>query len=457
MAAYLTLVELGAGYAVVHFVARYRSADDDETLHRFVSSMAAFYVGLGCLVATATALIAPWLATAFRLSSDTGPLAIALVGLMVGIGLSSGFATSILQGYQRHDVASAVSICAAVGAGVGTVVVLELGFGVVGLLVLGIAQRAAVLAYSLGWLSRRRLLLLDRRLIGRDQLGRALAYSKWSFLVAVSAKLSFDATDTIVISRFLSFPDVAVYAIAIAPITLLVYRTVDVFLPVFAASAANGDEERVRSLFDHLLRGAIILASPFLLLLWCSGRDIIELWIGSGYTRAFTPMLVLSLAYLGDYVAHVCGIALLGIGRHKHLGWITPLQALLNLGCSLALIQPYGVTGVTTGSLVSIGLVYCCVLPIITSRTIGAPVSGYLRAVGAPLAVAAAVALGWAILPLDAFSASARLALNALVLATVYPLLVWRFSLRPAQRVLLLAALRRFVDQHRLATNLESS
>jgi O-antigen/teichoic acid export membrane protein len=445
---YLQLLDLGLGLSLVHYVSRYRGAADRHDLHRYLASTFPVYLGLSILTAALSLGLSPQIAAAFELPDGVGVQAIVLAGLAASAAMLSGYFSGIIQGYERQDVNGWLTVGAFIGNGVLSILLIRLGFGVVALAGLALAQQLVILAGRASWCFKQPEVTIRLQYLSGSHITAAFGYSFWSFLIMVAGRISLDATDTLVIARSLSLADVTVYALAIAPlspINLILYRTFDVFLPVFARSHHRHQAMTAPRLFIELLQGMVVVSTAFMIFLWGSGQQIIRAWVGPGYERAFAPMIILTIVYLSDHISQVCTTSLVGIGRHRVLALVRLLQALLNVGLSLALVQRYGLIGVVLGSLIAMVPMYWVVLPWIVCRELGVRPVDFARAVAAPLLVGLPLAAAWQVSPLSTLSDYAHIVIHGLFLGILYPALCWKFALTPTHRSLVRGAIERIV------------
>lgn len=133
---YFTLLDLGIGGSLVKFIAEYKVKNDYSAINRFVSTAFFFTVILGLPILVGAFLITPsivnLLITSKSLQSDA-TFAIRGISLVFIINNIYGGYSALLQGLQRFDLVNKVLLIALVPSTIGTIVLLNAGFGIRGL------------------------------------------------------------------------------------------------------------------------------------------------------------------------------------------------------------------------------------------------------------------------------------------------------------------------------------
>ncbi len=245
------------------------------------------------------------------------------------------------------------------------------------------------------------------------------------------------ATDALVIGRALSAAAVAYFAIGfkLAQSARDFLRVgVRVVEPAMAALYGLGDGKGILRLFTTAARTMLLLAGPVIVYLLVVGRPFLAWWQGEEFAEASSGVLwIMSFAVVPTIAAAPLGAVYYGTNRTRPLALLVCLEAILNLGLSIALVGPLGIEGVAIGTAVPAYLVQAFLLPLVLCRYFGIP---YLAFVGRTW-VGPVLAGGISYFLLDAvvdpygtysFVALAALALLSVVLYGVVVLLLSRLA-----------------------------
>jgi O-antigen/teichoic acid export membrane protein len=180
-------------------------------------------------------------------------------------------------------------------------------------------------------------------------------YSLWAFLIMIAGRLSF-STDAIVIGANLSPEYITYFAIG-ARLTeyckTAIRTATTVLTPAISALEAKGDMDRVRRIFLTGSRCVAWVVIPVQLTLVCLGYEFLAIWISPDVAdEAYLPMVCLAVPLSITLSQSIAGRIFYGIGRLKWFAAAAVSEAIANLGLSLALVRPYGITGVAIGTMV---------------------------------------------------------------------------------------------------------
>jgi O-antigen/teichoic acid export membrane protein len=112
-------------------------------------------------------------------------------------------------------------------------------------------------------------------------------------------------------------------------------------------------------------------------------RPILTLWVGPEYTSASSLVVILTLASFIATSQWPAGAVLQGMARHRLLAVTALGSGLANLALSIALVRPFGLTGVALGTLVPTAIEFSIILPY-TMRVIGISAAEALKEIFLP-------------------------------------------------------------------------
>jgi len=122
--------------------------------------------------------------------------------------------------------------------------------------------------------------------------------------------------------------------------------------PAFSTLEARGGTAAIRDLFLHGCRYALYLTLPIQIALLLFGGSFLELWLRDATFRIQgQPVLWALAATMGvAMMQSVAARVLYGTGKIRLFARLMLLEALLNLGLSIALIGRFGILGVALGT-----------------------------------------------------------------------------------------------------------
>jgi O-antigen/teichoic acid export membrane protein len=279
-----------------------------------------------------------------------------------------------LQGLQRYDIVSVLSVIRALLSATLTVIVLLLRGGVLGIVVISILVMLIMQVPQIWFI---------QRVAPKFQLGwegakwsfirPVLAFSSSLFILGMAGRLQ-TKTDEIVIGAFLPVKVITPYAIArtLSEVVLvLTNQFMRVLFPLASELHAENDRDRLRALYiigsRLTLAIALLIGCPLIIL----RKSLLILWVGMGYAEYGHLVLILTLAYLIEASQWSAGFILQGMARHRLMAVMAICSALGNLALSVALVRPFGLTGVALGTLIPITVFRLAVFLPYSMRVIG--------------------------------------------------------------------------------------
>lgn len=446
---YFTVLDFGVNTAIVRYISRSAAKSDNEFGRAVYSTSMAIFAVAGVVVMAVSLVFAYFFQDIFELYAFPRSYLYAVFvvsALDLALGLVCSVFFGVLAGLQEFKFLNGTSLAVNLVKSVLIVVLLGRGYSLLALAFLQVAASAlrALLQFQL-LRSKYQHLAFRVSAVSRDAAKAIYSYSIYSFIIAVALKLLF-FTDSVVIGAVVGVSQVAFYAI---PATLLdylekfVWSMVAVLVPQISANEGAGESSGNVRVYITGTSYTLLVSMPAIISLYFYGGDFIRLWMGAEFEGPSTAVLRLLLVGFGFAFSQLIAHGILkGISRHKVLSIILALEALANLGMSVALAKPYGIQGVAVGTLVPLVVASGAII-IYTCRVLDVGVWGYFARAyrGAVAGTVAAIAVG--VFGHFAHATYLDVALGSLWLSSTFLLVAIPLSLEPEHRQLLMrAALR---------------
>jgi O-antigen/teichoic acid export membrane protein len=363
------LADLGLSITSIRLVPHYRETGNLALLRGLIrgSRLAALGVG-AAMAALGTSIL--WL---FHPLEDQymRPAYLALLCLplyavtQVQDGIAKGFAwmaVSLVPPYILRPTLLLLAMVAAHFAGLPVEATSAAGAAIVATWVAGAFQT----------------LLLNRRLDGVVAEGeRRYAFKAWilaalPLLVMTGSDLTLQSADVLIVSRYMTPTDVAIYFAAAKTMALIMFVHYAVGSAVanrFAALHARGDKEALRAFardavhwtFWPSLAAAILLLALGLPLLWLFGPQ---------FVAGYPVMLILVVGFLFRSSMGPAEYLLNMLGEHKLCAAVLFATAVLNIALNLVMVPAFGLIGAATAT--SASLVAAALMNyVVVSRRLG--------------------------------------------------------------------------------------
>ena len=368
--AYLTVLDLGFGNAIVRYTAKFRAEGKQEEqyemfgmfflLYLFISALA-FILGL-FLVGNVDCLFDTHMTT-----DEIGKIRLML--LLMAFNLAFTFPMSIwgaiITAYENFVFQKIINIARILLNPIVMIVLLLFGYKAVAMVVVTTSFNVATLVIN--WIYCKRKLHIHLRFthFKWDFLKEVSIYSFWIFLNAIIDRIYW-STGQFVLGIFRGAAMVAVYAVAIQLSNLYIMFSTAIsglFLPkVMAMVTRNEDRKVISDLFIRTGRIQFIVIAFVLAGFIIFGRQFILLWAGEGYENAYWISLLFFIPLIQNL-----GITILQARNEmKFRSTLYVIIAIASLGLSIPMAKSYGGIGcafatalaLTAGQIVVMNIYY---------------------------------------------------------------------------------------------------
>ena len=422
---YSNLLYLGLGAAFIKFLSQYRAARNEEAANRLASVVLVLYsaIGLLCLVlCVALAPAVPGLLAEPLVPADARETVIAF--MLLGSRLLFAFVSTVYSGVlvaeERIWTLAVINLAAIVARFIAVpVLIIDAGAPLITLaLITGVISvcQAAILAIAV---ARTIPALRIRPVVPMlAELRLLYGFGFRSFFIDLSAWL-INYTDIIVIGLLIGAVGVAEYAVPLQLVAygrVVVQGTMSALLPRLSAYQTLGDRPLLAAAYPLITRLTNYIAAFVALNILSLGVAFLTLWVGPTFTETGGPILVLlTLASFCQAVSTQAAVPFYQAMHSLRVPVVVLLiEAGVNLGLSLWLAGPFGVTGVAAATLIPALLITSMVLPVHLCRELQVSAARLLRSSIAP-------SLG-----LLGIGLLANLALDQVIEVSSYPTLLLR-------------------------------
>ena len=343
------LQDLGLGEATLRFVARYHSRNDLAGINRVLGATLSVYVASGTVCSGLLLFMAPWIISLFKMPPELVPagvlaLRIASVGFL--FCTVAGAVQRIPESMLRYDIASKVGTAVTIIRSTLMIVVVKLGYGIVGLAWLStISAFALVVVHS--WIARR----LIRGLRCWPSLNWAgtkevFSYGIFSFANSTVGNVAL-YVDRFILGMYFGPTQVAYLSVPrdlVSRVSGLVSAAGAGLFPRFSRME-DRDEEMTRLYVDStwsLLCMALVLFVPFAVIM----PEFLSLWISPEFSKGsarVAQLIVLSQAVMGATVTYFAYLK--GTGKVHWLTVMTLTTTGFSIAAAVVLVKLYGLTG----------------------------------------------------------------------------------------------------------------
>jgi O-antigen/teichoic acid export membrane protein len=259
---------------------------------------------------------------------------------------------SVVDGVQRMDLSTGISVVASIASIAGTVVVLELGFGIRGLAVNQLITYAMTIVMTVYCAHRvspgLRFALGD----ARRNFAELFRYGVNLQIGNIASLINFNF-DKLLVNRYIDVTHVTFYEVGSRlPWTLrgLPMVVLSPLIPATSELEVRQGRAAVYELFERVSKYLSFFAFPLFGGVIVTGQAFIETWVGQGYGSSVTVMRILCVGYFFYTLAAPSSHMVAGLGRPEYPRNAEVFNLILNLVLSIALIRRFGFYGAPLGT-----------------------------------------------------------------------------------------------------------
>ena len=351
--AYLTILDLGFGNAIVRYTAKYRAEGKQEEQYKMFGMFFLLYCGIGVITLIAGGVLYLNAENIFDASMTAVELQRTkwiLVLMVVNLAFTFPFSlfSSIITAYEQFVFQKVVAIVRIVLNTITMVVLLTMGYRAVAMVVVATIFNVVTLGLNF-WYCRHYLKIKLK--FGRFQWGflkEVSVYSFWIFLNVIMDRIYW-STGQFVLGAYAGTAMVAVYAVAIQLQQMYMsFSTAisGVFLPkVTSMAVKDSDGKAISDLFIKMGRIQYCIMALVLTGFFLFGRQFIRLWAGEGYDDAYTIAMLFFVPLTVPLIQNLGITILQARNQMKFRSLLYLFISLVSLGAQVPLSKYYGGVG----------------------------------------------------------------------------------------------------------------
>lgn len=357
--AYLTVLDLGFGNAIVRYTAKFRAEKKTEEQYEMfgmffllylVIGIVAFVIGLG-LYFNVDTLFGNTMTTV-----ELGRARIMMLLLVANLAFTFPMSIwgSVIQAYEDFVFQKSLNIIRIILNTVVMICLLHFGYKAVAMVVVQTIFNVLTLVINFIY-CRRKLnihIYFRFRHFHWGFLKEVALYSFWIFLNAIIDRVYW-STGQFVLGAMVGTAAVAVFAIAIQLEGMYMQFSTaisSVFLPkVTAMVATNRSRKEISDLFIRTGRIQYIVLAYILSGFIIFGRQFIELWAGTGYIDAYIISLLFFIPLTVPLIQNLGITILQARNEMKFRSVLYIIIALVSLAMQIVLTRHFGGIGCAMG------------------------------------------------------------------------------------------------------------
>ena len=453
--AYLTVLDLGFGNAIVRYTAKFRAEGRQKEQEEMFGMFFLLYIGIGVVALIAGSVLSLNVENLFSRSMTATEVSRTRIMLwLMTFNLAFTFPMSmwgsIMTAYERFIFQRLVSIIRSVLNPVVMVLLLVVGYKAVAMVLVTTLFNVVTLLINWWYCKHRLSIKLRFARFKWNFLKEVSVYSFWIFLNAIMDRIYW-CTGQFVLGIYQGAVAVAVFAVAIQLQQMYhLFSTAisSVFLPKITAMVSKGnDEKEISNLFIRTGRIQYIVMAYILSAFIVFGRPFIHLWAGTGYEDSYTIALLFFIPITVPLIQNIGIIILQARNEMKFRSLLYIVIAVISLIFSIILAKKWGGLGcaVATASALLVG--HGIIMNIYYQRKQHLDIIRFWNEIGR-MSIIPTILVVASMFIISKFEINLVTAKNFIVgvilFTVVYAPLFWSCSMNKEEKELLLSPLMRF-------------
>ncbi len=456
--AYLTILDLGFGNAIVRYTALFRKEGRQKEQYEMFGMFSLLYIAIGVVA------LALGLAIAFNVDKIFGATLIGeemetmrTILMLMSFNLAFTFPLSIfgsiISAYENFVFQKVVNIIRIILNPLVMIILLMLGYKAVAMVIVTTIFNLTTLLINCIYCFRKLKIKIVFARFRWGFLKEVSIYSFWILLNVIMDRI-YGNTGQFILGIYRSTNEVAVYSASIQlkdMYYLFSTAITGVFLPkITAMVAAGADDKDLSDIFIRTGRLQFIVMAFILSGFALLGRAFIGIWAGEGYEQAYIITLLLFISSLIPLIQNL-GITILQ--AKSQLRFRSLLYLFISIGCvavSIPMAQRFGGIGCAIATSAALLLGQGLIMNIYYSRRVGIDIPRFWREIIRMAIVPTLVSsIGWLLLRNVVIDSISKFLLCGSIFAVIYLPLFWIFSMNNYEKELISRPLKKLIGYDR--------
>ena len=453
--AYLLLLDLGVGNAVIRYISKYRAENDFIKQRQFLGVASIFYFIISIITLIIGYVLIQSFPVMFAKGLNTSEVVLGQKLLVFTI-LNCAFTLLttcydyIIIAYEKFKVSRVCSIASIIIRMLFTYIVLKLGFGSVGIVVVNLAVTILSRIYLMGYVFIKIKLFPLFKNIEFDFIKEIVMYSSLILIQMIATQINANV-DQILLGSFVVSSAVIIGVYGIGTQIVQYFQQIgSAFTSVLMPGIVKMVENGVNSLqlTNEMIRIGRLIFMVLSIIWGCfliNGENFIILWAGKANAEAYYVAIILMFAYTFILTESIGTQILWALNQHKEQSYLKMAIVLVNIVLTILLIQWNPLIGATIGTFISLMAGDIGVMNYIFKKKLRINLLDYYKNLfkGIIPSLVIAVAAGYLCKMCFSFTWFGFI-IKVLIMCMIYAICMFMFGMTKYEKQLLLSFLKKF-------------
>lgn len=387
--AYLLLLDMGVGNAIIRYIAKYRAEKDKVKERQFFGIATIFYAVIGILAFVIGCILVKKFPQLFAKGLGEkeiilGQKLLFITMLNASFSLTTSCYNNIILAYEQYKTSRICSIVQIIFRMIFTFTALKLGFGSVGIVVVNLIATVFVRIYMMGFVFFKIKLFPMLKDIDRAFIFEVVSYSSLIFLQMIATQINSNV-DQILLGSLVSSSAIIIGVYGIGTQIVQYFQQIgSAFTSVLMPGIVNLVETSCdnKKIVDEMIKIGRMIMMVLALIWGCfliNGKNFISLWAGKENLSAYYVTISLMFVYIFILSESVGTQVLWALNEHKEQSYLKIMIVVLNIALTVVLIKWNPLIGATLGTVLSLFLGDIVVMNLIFVKKIKMNLGYYYR------------------------------------------------------------------------------
>lgn len=448
----LFTMEFGLGLAVQRFLSKYKANNDVEGAKKFLGTTFKLFFVIATIMFVILTIVFFFIENIYEGLNDTEINKLKVVYLIAGLFAVISFPFKPLDGIllanERFVFGKFLDLLQKVINIVLIILALLLGYKLYAIVIANVVAGLVIIISKIIYIKNATDTSID--FLNKDKaiMRGILAFSGWSTIITLAQRFIINITPTI-LGAFSGSIQIAIFAIGmtIEGYIWTISRVLGgLFLPKVSKITADGkDRNQIEILMIKVGRIQLLIVGLIIIGFATMGLEFMLLWMGDGFIDSYYVALLLIATYIVSVTQEIAYTYLIALNKIKYRAFATLIIAGISMIFSYILSPMFGAIG--SGIAIFIGNVVGVILimNIVYYKVLKLNILKFFKECHVKMAIPLILTFLIGI-SMQYFSPVSNLLFfvgKAIILALIYFILMWKLSLNPFEKNLIIGFLRR--------------
>lgn len=446
-------IDFGLGQATARFLAKYRAENEEQKVNQLLSLTTKIYLGISLIMMTALIVVFFFIQNIFMQLNAAEIEKFKIIYVIAGLFSVVSFPFMSLNGifiaYERFVVLKLCDILSKIGVILFMVCAILLGYKLYALIAINAFIGIIVIVFKLSYIFKTTAIRIDLKYTSKTLTRELFSFSIWSSILGIAQRLIINIAPTL-LGIYSGTTAIAVFSIGIlieSYVWTFASALNGLFLPkVSGLLSTSANREQVLQLMVKVGRIQLFLIGILYIGMITLGQEFIILWMGSEFTNSFPIVLMLIFPGFFTLTQEIASTLLYVENKIKFKAIIYMVAAITSMVLSVFLIPYFGAIGAAMGIVISLIIFEVIGVNIFYYKIMKINIFYFLKACLFKMLPSLAIVLAFG-LALNYYISAINFVvffIKAGLIAAVYLLVMWFFSLNKYEKELILSIYKKF-------------